>query len=49
VAEKSPAKIKQVIAKNALDASFLALRVLMQVGATFQNESNLALNFLLDN
>jgi hypothetical protein len=49
VAEKSPIKTKPVIAKNALDASFLVIRVLMQVGETLQNESNLALNLLLDN
>jgi hypothetical protein len=44
VAEKSPAKTKLVIAKNALAASFLALRVLMQVSEMLQNKNNLALN-----
>jgi hypothetical protein len=44
VAEKFPTKIKLVIAKNALGVSFLALKVLMQVGEMLQNKSNLALN-----
>jgi len=38
VAEKYPTKTKPVTAKNALAASFLALRVLMQVGETLQKK-----------
>jgi hypothetical protein len=38
VAEKSPTKTKQVIAKNALADSFLALRVLKQVNEKLENE-----------
>ena len=48
MAEKFPTKTKPVIAKNALAASFLALRVLMQVGEMLQNKNNLALNFQLN-
>jgi hypothetical protein len=44
VAEKSPTKTKPDIAKNALAASFSALRVLMQVGEILQNKNILALN-----
>ena len=47
MAEKFPTKTKPVTAKNALAVSFLALRVLMQVGEMLQNKSNLALNFQL--
>jgi hypothetical protein len=39
VVEKSPTKTKPVIAKNALAASFLALKVLMQVGEMLQNKN----------
>jgi len=45
VAEKFPTKTKQVIAENALAASFLALRALIQVDEKFQDRSNLALTF----
>jgi hypothetical protein len=44
VAEKFLTKTKPVIAKNALAVSFLALRVLMQVGEMLQNKNILALN-----
>ena len=47
MAEKFPTKTKPVTAKNALAASFLALRVLMQVGEMLQNKNNLTLNFQL--
>ena len=45
--EKSPIKTKPVTAKNALGASFLALRELMQVDEMLQNKNNLALNLHL--
>jgi hypothetical protein len=44
VAEKFLTKTKPVIAKNALAASFLALKVQMQASETLQNKNNLALN-----
>ncbi len=47
VAEKFPTQTKPVIAKNALAASFLALRVLTLLGEMLQNKNNLALNFQL--
>jgi hypothetical protein len=43
VAEKYPTKTKPVTAKNALAASFLAPRVLMQVGEMLLNKNDLAL------
>jgi hypothetical protein len=47
VTEKYPTKTKPAIAKNALDVSFLALRVPMQVGEILQNKNNLAPNLQL--
>jgi hypothetical protein len=47
VAEKFPTKTKPVIAKNALAASFLALKALMQAEEIHQNKNNLALNLNL--
>lgn len=45
--EKFLTKIKPVIVKNALGVSFLALRVLMQVGEMLQNKNNLEPNLQL--
>jgi hypothetical protein len=47
VAKKSHTKTKQVIAKNALAASFLAPKALMQAGKIHQNKNNLTLNLNL--
>ena len=47
MAKKFHIKTKPVIAKNALDVSFLAPRAPMQVGETLQNKSNLGSTFPL--
>jgi hypothetical protein len=46
VAKKSHTRTRQAIAKNALAASFLAPRALMQAGEIHQNINNLALNLV---
>ena len=45
--EKFPTKTKLAIAKNALAATFLALKALMQAGEIHQNKNNLAFNLNL--